>query len=152
MRYGTTRRPTPDTKRCRICGQVKPLTDYHRSAHRADGREYRCKVCENQRRQLRPRRDPRKFADRSPKQQFMGGLSHHLRKLITYEEYQALLEQQGGVCALCGGVNPRVRLVVDHCHRTNRVRGLLCTGCNVALGRLGDSFEALEKVLAYLKG
>jgi hypothetical protein len=39
---------------------------------------------------------------------------------------------------------------VDHCHKTNKRRGLLCHKCNVGLGMVQDSVEHLEKLIAYL--
>lgn len=79
---------------------------------------------------------------------------HRLRSEygITPEEYQALSESQGHVCAICG--NPDLKydnLAVDHCHDTGRVRGLLCRLCNTGLGALGDKPEGLKKALAYLE-
>lgn len=82
-----------------------------------------------------------------------------LRYGITPETYDRLLEEQGGVCAIClrppsreTGAGTRVlRLGVDHDHRTGRIRGLLCTSCNGALGRLGDTVESIKRVLAYLE-
>jgi Recombination endonuclease VII len=67
---------------------------------------------------------------------------YHLRRYgLTAEGYDALLAVQGGVCALCRRAAEPVdrrtgaprRLAVDHCHRTGRVRGLLCTVCNTSL-------------------
>ena len=50
---------------------------------------------------------------------------------ITPEEYDRILEFQGGVCAICGRPpKPGKRLAVDHDHRTSFVRGLLCFFCN----------------------
>ena len=73
---------------------------------------------------------------------------------ITLEQYEAMPEQQGGLCALCK--TPRNErygvLNVDHCHSTGRVRGLLCTPCNHALGVLGDNPEGLSRALNYVKG
>jgi hypothetical protein len=66
---------------------------------------------------------------------------------ITLEQYEAMVQEQGGRCAICDQRRP---LVVDHCHYTNRVRGLLCSGCNMTIGRLGDTAEALMKVIKYL--
>lgn len=67
-----------------------------------------------------------------------------------------MLEQQGGVCAICKEPNQDFRRMhVDHCHKTLRVRGLLCIRCNTTLGmieRVGiDKFVtyASEELLAY---
>lgn len=84
--------------------------------------------------------------------------NHHLLKTygITYEQYEVIYKQQGGVCAVCGSVpdavkHGRVSLVVDHDHATGKIRGLLCNNCNSGLGIIGDTIEHLEKALAYLK-
>lgn len=74
---------------------------------------------------------------------------------ITYDDYLKMLAEQGGGCAICKGTSPGRKGVthfsVDHCHATNRVRGLLCTSCNNGLGRFKDSPTFLENAIAYLK-
>ena len=75
---------------------------------------------------------------------------------ITTETYQAMLSAQNGLCAVCcrpetAKVNGRRRaLAIDHCHETNRVRGLLCTNCNSALGLLADDPVRITALLSYL--
>lgn len=68
---------------------------------------------------------------------------------ITVEQYNQMLEDQGGGCYLCGGTDSK-SLSIDHCHHTGRVRGLLCSAHNRALGLLGDDPEMLLKAHAYL--
>src|SRR5262245_51094954 len=68
---------------------------------------------------------------------------------ITPAEYDALLEKQGGLCAICRK-RSKQRLCVDHCHLTGTVRGLLCTSCNLGLGSLKDDQASLVAALAYL--
>jgi len=74
------------------------------------------------------------------------------------EQYRAILETQGGKCAICGvaeGHRSRYgricRLAVDHDHRSGEVRGLLCNNCNRGLGRFKDSVESLQAAISYLK-
>lgn len=74
---------------------------------------------------------------------------------ITGEQYQQLLDWQGGRCYICRQV-PRVRrLAVDHDHRTGRVRGLLCAndehGCNMQLRRLLNDVEMARLALEYVE-
>src|SRR5271165_2172593 len=57
---------------------------------------------------------------------------------ITPEEWKRLYDGQGGTCAICCGRGEPKGLCVDHDHVTGRVRGLLCNGCNTAIGTLGD--------------
>jgi hypothetical protein len=76
----------------------------------------------------------------------------HLRRYygITKAQYDALLEAQGGVCALCLRPPGKRRLNVDHDHETGRVRGLLCTICNRILGWI-EQEGFLERALPYLQ-
>lgn len=69
---------------------------------------------------------------------------------ITITDYEALLHKQNGKCAICGQKSKDHTLAVDHCHRTRRVRGLLCSQCNQGLGRFKDKPELLRRAIAYL--
>lgn len=72
---------------------------------------------------------------------------------LTGEQFRAMNEMQRGLCAICSRP-PRSgkRLNVDHCHATGKVRGLLCTRCNTALGAFGDTAEMLTVALLYVQG
>jgi hypothetical protein len=72
-----------------------------------------------------------------------------LRYGITEEDYDELSSSQNGKCAICERV-PK-RLVVDHCHATGRVRGLLCDPCNVILGIWDDDSTIAYKAAEYLE-
>jgi len=80
-------------------------------------------------------------------------LKHHYG--LSVADYDALLAQQGGACVICSKPhNPTARLgrlFVDHCHRTGKVRGLLCSKCNLAIGHLDDDPSLLERAVAYLR-
>ena len=78
---------------------------------------------------------------------------------LTGPARDSLLAGQGGCCAICKseihpkkyGHTSRDAAVVDHCHITQRVRGILCGQCNVALGNFGDSIDRLRSAIHYLK-
>jgi hypothetical protein len=81
---------------------------------------------------------------------------------ITLEEYLALQDQQGNLCAICrkparGKPNGRARadhvpsLHVDHCHTSGRVRGLLCGNCNTMIGLAGEDSKVLLAAVEYLE-
>ena len=77
---------------------------------------------------------------------------------LSLEEYERMHAEQNGLCAICGSSDAkrpkhRVRgyLCVDHCHKTGKVRGLLCWKCNAAMGNLEDDIALLEKAAAYLR-
>jgi len=70
---------------------------------------------------------------------------------LTLEERDALLAGQGGVCKLCSRVEVAKRgWAVDHCHRTGKVRGLLCQACNLVLGHARDDAALLRRMADYL--
>jgi hypothetical protein len=73
------------------------------------------------------------------------------RKLgITREIYFELLEAQDWACAICRKI-PKTKLDTDHCHKTGKYRGMLCKGCNTALGKFKDNPALLERAIVYLK-
>lgn len=71
---------------------------------------------------------------------------------MSIADYDALLAAQGGRCAICGARPGRRNLAVDHDHATGKVRGLLCTTCNVKLGVIESTFPTkAAEYLARLK-
>lgn len=75
-----------------------------------------------------------------------------MSKIMTYEDYLVMKEKQKDLCAICSKKCKDGRnLSIDHCHKRNVVRGLLCNNCNLGLGKFGDDQELLQKALHYLK-
>lgn len=78
---------------------------------------------------------------------------------ITLAEYEILFAAQNKVCAICQQAETSVdrklnrprRLAVDHCHKTNKIRGLLCLACNTAIGKLKDNPQLIERAAAYVR-
>lgn len=76
---------------------------------------------------------------------------------ITLAQYEGIRNRQQSLCAICEGEgfamtkHHTMKLVVDHCHASGKVRGLLCHNCNRALGLLKDSELALQRALSYIK-
>lgn len=73
---------------------------------------------------------------------------------ITSEDYSRMIKAQGDLCAICRRSKPtstRGHWQVDHCHKTGKVRGLLCHDCNVGLAKFKDNTEALIRAASYLK-
>lgn len=78
---------------------------------------------------------------------------------IDAKQWQELYDKQNGRCFICEGegflmdeARHEARLMVDHCHTTGAVRGLLCHNCNRALGLLQDDKAAIKRALEYLEG
>lgn len=113
---------------------------------------------EGERQKARRLADPEKYAEfqrRNHAARKANGKERAYRLMgnygLTVAEYDALMAKQGERCPICARslVDGRVKPVVDHCHDSGRVRGLLCNGCNMHLGW----FEARQKAaMAYLKG
>jgi hypothetical protein len=125
-------------KRCPDCGKTKALEDFPRNRRTKDGRHAYCKPCHNAR-------------GRESKQRLYGGTRHyHLlaRYGIGADQVAALIERQGGVCAICGRPDPEH---VDHCHDSGLIRGVLCFNCNGGLGQFGDDIERLRAAIRYLE-
>jgi hypothetical protein len=160
-------------KRCKVCGDVKPLDDFYRSPGMRDGRRNDCKACNLEAKAARhaanpePARErakqwvrdnPERFAANQARYRSDGRKkasdrrSYLKRKYgITPAQYDQMLAVQGGVCAICGR-KPRsdISLHVDHDHETGQRRGLLCFKCNNALGDFRDDIKQLERAVTYL--
>lgn len=73
---------------------------------------------------------------------------------ITSDDYLLMLESQNNVCAICRGPQTNTRtnyFDVDHCHKTGKVRGLLCTNCNHGIGKFQDDKELMLHAYNYLE-
>lgn len=121
-------------KFCPNCKQTKPIDKFHKNKYRYDGRQSYCAECLKILRRTTQRK------------------SDLLRKFnITDTEYDQLLENQDGKCAICGNTNRSGnRLAVDHNHDTGEVRELLCHRCNTGIGLFEDNSDLLERARNYL--
>jgi hypothetical protein len=109
-------------KECTKCGEVKSMDEFYGDGR--GGTQGSCKACTI----------ARKYGMSGP-------------------EYGSMLARQIGCCAICQ--HPPAngnRLVIDHCHRSTRVRGLLCYRCNNLLGLARDDKATLAAAIAYLDG
>ncbi len=160
--------------RCSKCKQEFPRENFYSSPKRKNGLSHYCKPCARAASRSTREKNPEKAreaysawaeknkplraayarkwraenpeADKAHDRKYRYGLSD--------EEYQKKLEEQGGVCAICGGVNTRKDkngdpyfLAVDHSHETNQIRDLLCSACNTALGQYERHAKAMHNYL-----
>lgn len=131
-------------KVCSQCKQEKDEADFNAHAAHRDGLSSACRDCDCATRRKRYWLNPEKSReyDRAYRQKTPG----FKRKIADYQRehrygisprrYAEMLQEQGGVCAICKFPYPS--LCVDHCHKTTGIRGLLCQSCNSALGYLKD--------------
>ena len=141
----------PRIRTCIRCHQSRPDGEFY--AARV-GRRNVCKRCRQQQVETRER-------NMTPEQRAARARSRHgdsLRRRygMTLAEYDALFDAQGGRCAGCQRLGKRGgresgSLHVDHNHSTDTVRGLLCTSCNGAIGRVVENPDTLRRLAGYLE-
>jgi hypothetical protein len=120
---------------------AKPETEFHRNGTK--GRTARCASCRAEVRRIQGRERRNRTAEQERKRRLWQCYR------ITPEQFDALREAQGGVCAICGKPPAEGKpLAVDHCHSTGVVRALLCTSCNVAVGVYELHHRAAAEYLA----
>lgn len=130
-------------KTCTKCRLEQPISEFSPQKNTKDGLKPSCKTC------------ARAYAKAYLEKNTITSehkLNIRLKSLygITLDEYNTMLSGQAGLCAICKRPPAKERLVVDHCHASGRVRGLLCRNCNSGIGKLGDSIETLRAAVAYL--
>lgn len=130
---------------CKCCKQVKPKSEFtvvkaHKNKRGVDSWCKTCKAKAN-----------RKYLHKNPDKNAKWKRENKVRSYgISVEYYQKMIEDQGNKCKICGQISERA-LDIDHCHTTGKVRGLLCSHCNKALGMFRDSYRYLEAAIKYLK-
>ncbi len=70
---------------------------------------------------------------------------------ISLEQYETLETKQRGRCAICKNLPGKKSLAVDHCHRTKRIRKLLCGACNTTLGLMKENISHLKRMINYIR-
>jgi len=122
---------------CPDCGEVKPITDYPRTRSSASGHHSYCKPCHNLRGKV-------------SKDKVGGSRTYHLKRRygLSAEDADAMLEAQGGLCAICQAA-PAAH--VDHDHETGAVRAPLCFNCNGGLGQFRDDPRVLRAAAEYVE-
>jgi|SRR5688572_16673461 len=138
---------------CSKCKELKPIDQFHLDNSRTSGRKSQCKTCTSERvkKWRLANLEERREAERKHKRKYNQGTLLEHKYNITWEDYQQMLQNQGGVCKICKDPPSQRRLAVDHNHHTGEVRGLLCGRCNTALGSFKDNIELLKQALIYLE-
>jgi hypothetical protein len=153
--------------KCTSCGKEDELTNFPKRKESKTGYRSQCKDCRyNYHRKYRrehyiqstdyqkeyQEKNKNRFIEYK-KDYYLNNKSKRLTKNygLSLEEYNSLLLFQKNMCAICetefsNGNNPHV----DHCHITNKVRGLLCRQCNLLLGHAKDDTDILIKSINYL--
>lgn len=155
-------------KRCGICQIYLPIDEFGKDKSNKDGLCHCCKVCRaTQQREYRKKNPEiiKKIREkRKPLQKEYNNRPEIKRKIadqflrksfnLSIDDYEKMLTLQNGVCYICKGEETSVRnsrLAVDHNHKTGKIRGLLCSNCNRALGLFKDDKKIILAAANYLE-
>jgi len=131
-------------KTCTKCNVEQPVINFQ--TYKVKGQtkiRSQCAQCRNESQKERYRTNPDVHREYLLKRKYN----------LSLEDYDKLIEQQDGKCAICNTENPgghHKRFVVDHNHKTGEVRALLCSTCNTGLGNFYDNPQILLKAAEYL--
>ncbi len=131
-------------KICLSCKEMRPLTEFHnykKHSHR-DGKKSYCKSCES-------KRYKKWRVSKLEELRYKDRVLYYTRKYnFSIEEAEAFLENRLGICEIC---KENSLLVVDHNHKTNKVRGFICSHCNSAIGYIRENIKICKNIILYLE-
>jgi hypothetical protein len=134
-------------KLCSKCGIEKDIErfDYHTKGR--DRRHPQCKDCRSKYEAVRYQNNKEAIKARQGPYNYVKDYTRKYK--ITEEQYKQMQERQHGLCAIC---QRDKKLVIDHCHSTKKVRGLLCSSCNRGIGSFEDNLAFMQSAIKYLEG
>lgn len=134
------------SKTCLKCKLEKSASEFTKNKSGRHGLYSHCRDCKNESWRVHYKKNRTDILERSKWAQ----LKYYYQ--ISKEDYIKLLAKQNGVCAVCHQTQRyKKSLAVDHCHKTNMVRGLLCDSCNRGIGFFEDNIERLSGAIKYLE-
>ncbi len=122
---------------CNICNKLKGKKGFEKGRNQ-------CRKCRNNYRKTLKTRTGDGLRD------------YNLKKMynISLTDYNQMVTNQNNKCNICNKINEsgpwNNKLVVDHCHKTGKIRALLCDKCNKGLGQFNDNVEVMKKAILYL--
>jgi hypothetical protein len=154
-------------KSCSICKQIKPIYEFGKrkaAKWRNENFNSQCKACER----IRKAEDMRRWRSSNPERvkeierNWRNNNPDRIRNMnlkkfygIGLKQYDQMLISQNYECKICKCKHTphtrETRLNVDHCHKNNKIRGLLCHQCNKGLGHFKDNIEFLNSAISYLR-
>jgi hypothetical protein len=156
-----------NSKVCTICELRLPCEAFHKSSRSKDGLQTRCRNCYrdwyNQRyqdnaefREKRSEHFAKFYEEKYPSRRERHNDTRRYGMYgITRAQFDAMVAEQGGVCAICkqppSGHGPQAVLAVDHNHDSGLIRGLLCSPCNMAIGLFRENPDVLAAAIRYLE-
>ncbi|MDE2103880.1 MAG: hypothetical protein KGL39_41975 [Patescibacteria group bacterium] len=135
-------------KFCKSCGTSKPIEEFYLRRDRGNGSQYRmskCKSCNKKAADAWIEQNKEAYQAAARKRSL---LYRHKDRLGDDEAASMAVSPKRGLCDICGVEGP---LYIDHCHVTEKRRGLLCRNCNFVLGLAADDPDVLIKAARYLQ-
>ena len=138
------------SKKCNGCGLVKANVSFGKDISKADGMRGNCRECKNKADQKWRGKNYVMFRTKNTALMKKKGRQYELKYKynLTLEQYHTMLDEREHKCDICQNVMSKPN--VDHCHTTNKIRGILCTNCNTALGKFKDDVDMLQRAIDYL--
>lgn len=139
-------------KPCKICNQIKSLNMFHKCGNK-DGRFNVCKVCHHERLK-RFRATPE---GKAKMKIYQRNTDLKNRYGITRQQYEEMIKSQNNLCAICGEPPNKTKakqtwcFAIDHNHKTNKVRALLCHLCNRGIAMFKEEPKIMLKAIKYIK-
>ncbi len=147
-----------ETKICNKCNVEKPSTSFYARNKKKGhlGLKYMCKECENNYGKKRYH-TTYKHNENFSKAEYFRRIKRNYD--LEMQDYFDMWDKTKGMCFICNTKlkscvveeSEGVRAVVDHCHSTNKVRGILCHKCNGGLGQFDDRLDFLKRAVQYLE-
>lgn len=133
-----------NSKKCSRCKLIKRREDFYPDRNLKDNMTAYCKECSKQRNKEWREKNPKASAESS-----LWSRRKFFYK-ITKEDFEKMITDQDYKCKICKKeINYSAH--VDHCHKTQKVRGLLCRPCNQGLGFFYDDINLLNNAINYIK-
>lgn len=148
--------PVLKEKFCPNCKITKTVSFFRKDLGRKDGFQSNCKICVDKWHNTPENKSKHsknaliRWHNKTPIEKYSANLKRFFN--MSIDDYVKMFEFQKGKCGICKTEHKPFGLVVDHCHKTGKVRGLLCSKCNSAIGMLGDDFKDVKRACDYLKG
>lgn len=157
-------------KKCFHCNEIKTKKEFHKDRTKKDGHHTYCKVCTSEHyKNNKPYKQEydKEYRKKNKEKQYSQTLewqknnpdsvrNSRLKSKynINLTIYNNMLKEQNYCCKICKSTIPgdnKKYFSVDHCHITNKVRGLLCNSCNKGLGMFKDNIDILDEAIKYLQ-
>lgn len=142
-------------KTCNKCKETKPLDQFRNMKRSPDGKQYRCRACQNEDKRQPQRRERSKaylveWRSNNPDYSKKASQKRRGVKDVDVFDWDRYCADKGFKCEACGESELN-KMRRDHDHDTGLTRALLCDACNRGMGFLGDNLRTLEKLAEILR-